>query len=189
MSNYTLVEGPDSLEYAISLDSGCYVDMIPESLDSEATEARTICFWYRYNGTEPDVDYIFEWLNEDGTNAGTLRIDDTRAYLTYGYNETWLSTELRDGEWHFLAFVFRNDGYVKTYIDGTETTNTDSGNVTLGGGGLTAGYSKLQEIAHSGLIYYDFRVYLREIETSELELLRQDMLTNSGDNTLPYADS
>ena len=188
----TLVTGPDGKDFALQIDSDCYVDMLEPALDSVSTDYRVVSFWYKYDGVGDEIEYLLEWLDENGTDGVILRSEPDRVYLDVfkGAVTTTASlpsafVDLRDGSWHFVVVRLDNEGPFDLRIDDIES-NATAPDMPLGGGGLSFGISKLEDFSQSGLIYYDFRVYLREIGNGELTLLRNDMLTNQGVNTLPY---
>lgn len=197
--------GPDGYVYATDLAEGYKVVLIEPEADTESTEPFTMVMWYKYTGSANpynDDQFIWTWDNDvagpydqylavGGSNNIELGFYTSTGGAEFITNPAQITTDLVDTAWHFIAVRFDADGEVTLQVDTERVTATEFlgwklANVPLRGAGSEIGTAQgVTPPYHNGFGFYDFRLYLKEVDNDGLDELYTDMKNNQGNNTLP----
>jgi hypothetical protein len=190
------VTGPDGKNYAETLPAGNMVQAIEPGDDTPSATPFSVTGWFKAEpGQNPPAalaTMLWGWDGASFQGAVCFMESTTDADVNLhlegaGFWHDHNYVGLRDGNWHFIAAVFRENKDVILQVDTDRKTAVVS-SIPVRGIGLQLGYSVnyAGSFDNTDFDYYDFRAYAKALTDDDLDLLYTDMINNNGNLTLPH---
>jgi hypothetical protein len=172
-------DGPDGLTLAGQY-SGSFYQNIAD--DIELNSDFSFVVWFRSPDTSGQEQRLFTVRGPTAAEDFYLEIAGNNIY-SYPGSGGIFGPSFANTDWH-MAAITRDNGIYLLWVDGVLVDTSLTPDTTVWGGeAIFVGYTQPGVFLISDI--YDFRMYLKRMDTATIAFAYDDMINNGGGETLP----